>query len=218
MATDISARANRSGSWTSLWRGALMALATADHDGGFVAKALERYLSFGNTESGRAADYARADLDRRIDRHKAREAIPRAWTHLVENDPEQRLAGLLVEATSKLADTAPSMEDVSGFVRRLRPDIPRMRESRKTRMPAPKAPSPMTTVVHPTERAGESQVRYCLFGSYHVARNAKEAYIAIFRCLADRDLAFFLASSRGSEGARIEELPQRSKSYPRSTR
>ena len=36
MATDISARANRSGSWTSLWRGALMALATADHDGGFV--------------------------------------------------------------------------------------------------------------------------------------------------------------------------------------
>ena len=155
-----------------------------------AATALERYLSFGNTESGRAADYARTDLDRRIDRHKAREAIPRAWTHLVENDPEQRLAVLLVEATSRLVDTAPSMEDVADFVRRLRPDIPRTRESRKVRAPAPKAPAPMATVVRSTEEAREGQVRYCLLGSQQVARNAREAYIAIFRQLADRDPDF----------------------------
>ena len=34
-----------------------------------VAAALDRYLSYANTESGRAADYARVDLDKRVDRH-----------------------------------------------------------------------------------------------------------------------------------------------------
>ena len=73
-----------------------------------VAAALDRYLSYANTESGRAADYARVDLDKRVDRRKAREAIPRAWTQLVENEADGRLTALLIDATSALVESAPA--------------------------------------------------------------------------------------------------------------
>ena len=73
-----------------------------------VAAALDRYLSYANTESGRAADYARVDLDKRVDRRKAREAIPRAWTRLVENEADGRLTALLIDATSALVESAPA--------------------------------------------------------------------------------------------------------------
>ena len=44
-----------------------------------IAVGLKRYLSYANTESGKAADHAREDLNARMDQHKAREAIPRAF-------------------------------------------------------------------------------------------------------------------------------------------
>lgn len=43
-----------------------------------IAVGLKRYLSYANTELGKAADHAREGLNARIDQHKAREALPRA--------------------------------------------------------------------------------------------------------------------------------------------
>lgn len=86
-----------------------------------VAYRLKRYLSYANTKSGRAADIAREDLNARLDQHKAREAIPRAWALLVEGDLDERLATLLTEATSSLAEGSPARRDIADFLRRLRP-------------------------------------------------------------------------------------------------
>ena len=87
-----------------------------------VAAKLERYLSYANTESGKAADHAREDLNVRIDQHKAREAIPHAWAQLVEGDLDQRLAALLTEATAVLIEACPTRQDVADFLRRLKPE------------------------------------------------------------------------------------------------
>ena len=56
-----------------------------------IAAVLDRYLSYANTESGKAAHYAVEDLHDRIGRYKARQEIPRAWSRLVGEDPDERL-------------------------------------------------------------------------------------------------------------------------------
>ena len=125
-----------------------------------VAAALDRYLSYANTESGKAADYARVDLDKRLDRHKAKEAIPRAWTGLVEDGPDGRLAALLIDATSSLAESAPAKQDVADFLRRLKSeDRPSSRTSKGTRTPPPKRPSPAMGKADETPRKPGLPVR-----------------------------------------------------------
>ena len=164
-----------------------------------VAEALDRYLSYANSKSGKAADYARVDLDARIDRRKARAAIPHAWTNLVEDDPGGRLAALLGDATSSLAGSAPAKQDIADFLRRLKlEDRPSSRVPKRTRTPTPKTPPPAVSTVdptpeHPTPRppivdpADTRRVSYYLLGNALVAKNAKAAYVAVFRALAERD-------------------------------
>ncbi len=92
---------------------------------GEVAAALDRYLSYANTESGKAADYAREDLIERRGRSHAREAIPKAWARLVKADsdaePDERLVALISETTASLSDRTPATDDVAHFLRRLKP-------------------------------------------------------------------------------------------------
>ena len=87
-------------------------------------------MSYANTRSGKAADFAREDLNARLDQRKAREAIPRAWAQLVEGNLDERLATLLIEATSSLTEGSPTRQDVTDFLRRLRPEAgPRQQRS-----------------------------------------------------------------------------------------
>ena len=161
-----------------------------------IATALERYLSYANTESGKSAYYARDDLDRRIDRHKAREAIPRAWSHLVEDDPGERLVALLTDATSSLVESAPTKQDVVEFLRRLKPDDgPSLRKSTQSRKsaskkpiaaasepgPLVKNPAPPVEPHPPIQPADGGGVRYYLLGEQRVAKNARGAYVDIFQ-------------------------------------
>ncbi len=200
-----------------------------------VAVRLERYLSYANTRSGRAADFAREDLNARLDQHKAREAIPRAWAQLVEGDLDERLATLLTEATSSLTEGSPARRDVADFLRRLRPDAGRgprkpgravatvstkpspglkaahtkavrsyedavrgrapsaVVDAAKAKMQASAArlegavPAPST---RPRPDRDRTTVRYWLLGEERFARNAREAYVAVFAALAERDPDF----------------------------
>ena len=188
-----------------------------------VAAALDRYLSYANTESGKAADYARVDLDKRLDRHKAKEAIPRAWTGLVEDGPDGRLAALLIDATSSLAESAPAKQDVADFLRRLKSeDRPSSRTSKGTRTPPPKRPSPAMGKADETPRkpappsiagatGAEGGVRYHLLGEERGAKNAKDAYIAVFTTLAKRDREFLIRLApklRGRKNRRVARTKQ----------
>ncbi len=91
---------------------------------GEVAAALDRYLSYSNTESGKAAHYAREDLIERTGRCHARDAIPNAWARLVKPDsdaePDERLVALISETTASLSDHTPAKDDVARFLRRLK--------------------------------------------------------------------------------------------------
>lgn len=159
-----------------------------------VAAALDRYLSYPNTASGKAADYARVDLDKRIDRHKAKEAIPRAWTRLVEDGPDGRLAALLLDATSSLVDSAPARQDVADYLRRLRADDrPASPAPKRTRTSLPKTLAPTVKADREDDNkaaAGSKSIRYHLFGKERIAKNARAAYITAFKTLAERDGGF----------------------------
>ena len=104
-----------------------------------IAAALDRYLSYENTESGKPAHYAVEDLQVRIGRYKARQEIPRAWSRLVGDDPDERMVALLTEATSSLVESAPAKQDVVEFLRCLKPDDgPSQRKSKQSRKSASK--------------------------------------------------------------------------------
>ncbi len=163
-----------------------------------VAARLERYLSYANTKSGQAVDFVRDDLKARLDRHKAREVIPRAWAQLVEGDLDERLISLLTEATSSLTDGSPTRQDIAAFLRRLKPDDGRRPRRRSAGVSAFLA-TPPSLESKATKVAGsgasdvspdETGVRYWLLGEEQRARNAKEAYVAIFVTLSERDPGF----------------------------
>ena len=167
-----------------------------------VAAALGRYISYANTESGKSAHYAVEDLQERVNRQKAREAIPRAWMHLVDKDPDERLVALLTDATSMVSESAPGKRDVVAFLGTLRPaDSPRQR--RVAQSPAAPPKKPTANVSKSTSAVGKHTVpvrqhaavqpvaggglRYVLLGQERIAKNAKSAYVAIFESLAERD-------------------------------
>ena len=158
-----------------------------------IVAALHRYLSFDHTASGKAADYARADLEKNANRNRARKKIPEAWRRLVAGGEDERLVDLLVEATSRLSDYAPTKEDVADFLHHLHPSTDE-REVRSGRRhageQAPVKPPPLnrTEPLEPPRPAPPPrQVRYHLLGTEHSADNAAQAFVQIFRALADRD-------------------------------
>ncbi len=191
-----------------------------------IASNLERYLSWKNTASGRAADLAREDLNARLDRRKARATIPRAWARLVEGKVDARLSALLTEATVSLTGSAPAESDIARFLSSLtsEEDRPRRRTAsrrRPKRQPDARrggpeeirepawTPGTETRTQRPessdhgtksgagpsSERPGRSgrpaqAVRYWLLGKEYVGGNAKDAYIAVFGALAERDPEF----------------------------
>ena len=163
-----------------------------------VAEALERYLSFEHTKTGRAADHAREDLDSRIHRSQARDALPRAWANLVEDEIHEDLVRLMMETTRLLSEAQPAEDDVAHFLRCLKPDLGTPRRVRTRRVTAPPSgssrssrgpQSPGSSAQAEGAVRGSPQV-YFLLGKKHQAKNAKEAYAAIFIALAERDPAF----------------------------
>ena len=189
-----------------------------------AAMALDRYLAYANTESGRAADYAREDLNARIDRHRAREAIPRAWAHLIEGELDHRLAALLVETVRTLTEGAPTHQDIADFLRRLKPDDGnRLRKATDrgsltvgvaahARAQEPTA-QPRTDRSSPPSAGARSRttgaIRYWLHGEEQVAKNAKEAYVAIFAALAERDSEFLTRIAPRLRGRKNRGVAQR---------
>lgn len=151
-----------------------------------IATALDRYLSYEHTASGKAADFARADLEKNANRNRAKKRIPEAWQWLVDGRGDERLVDLLIEVTSRLSDYAPAKEDVATFLHNLKPSGAQGLRSDTTRkgrrgpveVPA-KAPAPVAP--------GSKAVRYCLLGAVHSTHSAVRAYVQIFRALAERD-------------------------------
>ncbi len=158
-----------------------------------VASRLERYLSYENTKLGKAADFAREDLNARLNQSKARQAIPHAWAQLVEGHFDERLAALLIEATSSLTEGSPTKQDVTDFLRSLRPEgDPRQRRSNENLKPVSTQTLAGRKAAHTTEQKPtlSGDLRYWLLGEERSAKTAIEAYVTIFVALAERDQGF----------------------------
>ena len=167
-----------------------------------ASEALERYLSYSNTESDKASDYAREDLSKRINRDKAKKTIPDAWRHLIEHDSERRLAKLLIDVTASISEYAPVESDVVDFLRRLRPSegAPNSTRGRIVDASRPSLPSSgpggenddrhRTQAQAPGKRGPQGPIRYRLGGTEYQAVNFTKAYIDIIRKLAEQDQHF----------------------------
>ena len=86
-----------------------------------TANALERYLSFKNTQNGNAEKYAKSDRDLKFQREKAKSNIPKAWINLLKVESDIRLVQFIVDETSKISDYAPDISDVKEFLENLKP-------------------------------------------------------------------------------------------------
>ena len=143
-----------------------------------AARTFERYLSFENTQSGKAADHVRDDLARRRVREALRNAIPEAWRSLVSGEVDERLIELLSSAVVHIHADRPEKRDLADFLRQLEP--PKSRRSPKTT----RQPPPKRRTVVPTDG---KVLRYRLLGEEMTANTAKEAWIKIFEVLAKRE-------------------------------
>lgn len=167
-----------------------------------ASEALERYLSYPNTESDKASDYAREDLSKRINRDKAKKKIPDAWRHLIQHDSEKRLAKLLIDVTASISEYAPLESDVVDFLDRLRPSegAPNSTLGRIVDGSPPSLPSSgpggeidnrhRTQARAPRKQGPRGPIHYHLRGTEYRATNAKNAYINIIRKLAKQDQHF----------------------------
>ena len=182
-----------------------------------VAGALRRYLAFEYTRTGRAADHAREDLNSRIDRTQARDALPRAWARLVENEIHKDLVRLMIETTHSLSEARPAEEDVAQFLRRLKPDTGGASRTRRRRRTQPStAPSGEASPSRPSpdkvpSAAARKTARgvplvYFLLGEEREARNAREAHVAIFTALAKRDAAFLASVAPKLRGRKNRQV------------
>ena len=157
-----------------------------------VAEALERYLSYPNTESGKASEYAKDDLDKRINRDKAKGLIPAAWKALIEGDQDDRLVKLLIDKTSSLSVYAPMESDVVSFLEDLRPSHGSSLENNVdiSSFPPPSPPPEGESDIHHRKTGAHGPIHYHLMGAAYEARNAKDAYVEIIRKLAMQDDGF----------------------------
>lgn len=167
-----------------------------------ASEALERYLSYPNTESDKASDYAREDLSKRINRDKAKKKIPDAWRHLIQHDSEKRLAKLLIDVTASISEYAPVESDVVDFLERLRPSegAPSSTLGRIVDGSPPSLPSSgpggeigdrhRAPARAPRKQGPRGPIHYHLRGMEYRATNAKNAYINIIKKLAKQDQHF----------------------------
>ena len=154
-----------------------------------VAEALERYLSYPNTESGKASEYAKEDLSKRINRDKAKGLIPAAWRALIEDDQDDRLVKLLIDKTSSVSVYAPMELDVVSFLEDLRPSHGSSLENNVdiSSFPPPSPPPEGKSDIHHRKMGAQGPIHYHLRGIAYEARNAKDAYVEIIKELAIQD-------------------------------
>ncbi len=178
-----------------------------------AVRALNRYLSRENTVSGRAAEYAKEDLDTRINRNRAKRKIPEAWNNLTKDDPDDRLVSLLINETALISDYAPVESDVVSFLRSLRPDGPDHPDD----LP-PGNPSPSTSkatgrshTIHDRQKKPQTTgpIHYQLMGSAYEAKNAKDAFVDIITTLAMRDDDFLNRLAPKLRGRKLHGLSLR---------
>lgn len=162
-----------------------------------AARIFKRYLSFENTQSGRAADHVRDDLARRRVREELRNTIPEAWRSLVSGDVDERLVGLLSSAVVHIHADKPERRDLADFLRQLEPKKSR----RSTRIAKPPQPKRQTAAA-----ADGKTVRYRLLGDELTAKTAKEAWVSIFEILGKREPDLLARAAPRLEGRKNRTL------------
>lgn len=80
-----------------------------------VEKVLRRYLDKKEIASGAYLENAQKDLHRNAQRRRAKDAIPKAWTRLLE-EPDGLISECLIEAVEEETSVKPSGEDVRSFL------------------------------------------------------------------------------------------------------
>lgn len=157
------------------------------------ASRLDRYLSYARVSSGTALAAAREDY-RNVSRSRQMlTTLPDAWAKLVA-DEDELLLELVADKVESLCGFKPDVDSVAKFLREsvvLRGNTPSAQPlpSRTSAAPAasslqvrPPAAAPLAA--HP------ASVGYALEGRFVACRSGREALVAVFEALAERDGSF----------------------------
>ncbi len=80
-----------------------------------ITEALQQFLSFANTQSGRSVEIADNISKQKKNRELAKSKIGDAWANLT-NSPEAKIVEMIVQETSRICGTPPDRHDVIEFL------------------------------------------------------------------------------------------------------
>ncbi|MDA1348700.1 MAG: hypothetical protein O3A47_07525 [Chloroflexi bacterium] len=147
---------------------------------------LERYLMYDAVSSGEALTAARSDYQDVARGRQIRDALPQAWTKLMEEE-DDLLLELLADRVESLCGYKPDLDTVARFLTeniQLRATSP---------VPSPPKLSPRTSGVDSYKRTTgsvPSAIGFALDGRFSPCRNARHLLISVMNSLAERDSSF----------------------------
>jgi len=159
----------------------------SEHSTSEVAEFLDRYISYRNTCSEKASQYALDDLKKRINRQNAKSKIPEAWDRLVGSDPDDRLANLIIDEASKVSDYAPAKNDVVAFLQSLQPSGAQSSVHSQNHSLPPLLSQKPKSKKRTTSKISRESIHYHLKGVPYQEQNAKRAYVSIITELGKED-------------------------------
>ena len=147
---------------------------------------LNRYLKYDSIISGAAIEAAREDYrdvsrEREID-----DALPKAWTQLVE-DEDELLLELVADRVQNLCGYKPDLDSVASFLKKHMASPPSgfPPSIQPTQPPIPKPIS----VSSPNE-SRPREVGFKFDGKHYQARNAQDVLVQVFETLTKHDPSF----------------------------
>ena len=148
---------------------------------------LSRYLKYESIVSGDAIEAARNDY-RDVSRNREmKNAMPKAWTQLIQEDDEILLE-LLADKVENLCGYKPNPDSVAFFLKKYVVNLP------SGSPPYIKPPQPPNTVPEPEvptpKMPRPKPIGFELFGKHYQARNASDVLVQVFQRLIDLDPSF----------------------------
>ena len=145
-----------------------------------IVTALRRYLSYKNTETGKAIKYAKSDREQIKQRNLAKENIPAAWKKLTHGQDSQ-IVSILIEETSSICGYPPNADDVFEFLKIEQDDVKNKDENKDGNGPKTNSNGKIRR-----KRRTSSKNVYWLFNEMKTFSTYADAYIEIMEVLVPK--------------------------------
>ena len=147
-----------------------------------VVKALKRYLSFRNVESGKSVEYAEEDRRHKVGLKSAKNKLKEAWINLTTGR-DAIVIEFLIEETSRISGYPPEIEDVIAFLNSEESEINATSVVKKTPI------EPTVLLEMPAKKSitvRRAEETYWLFGEERILESFAQVYRDIMESITPR--------------------------------